>query len=110
MRATIYGLEAGAVDLLITNDETYQLGGAAEAPDTCTAVGEKYAPPTRQWLGNGAVCDGQAAIATKDVQWWKTKVPDGRTNWQWYAADTRCHGASCWRTPRPIHRCSATTA
>ena len=89
MRATVYGLESGAVDLLITEGETYQLGGPAEAPDSCVSLGHKYSPPARQWLGNGAVCDGEAAIANKNVQWWKTPTPDGRTNWQWYAADTR---------------------
>ena len=89
MRATVYGLESGAIDLLITEDETYQLGGPAEAPDSCIALGRKYRPAARQWLGNGAVCDGEAAIANKKVQWWKTPSPDGRTNWQWYAADTR---------------------
>src|SRR5581483_9747141 len=89
LRATIYGLETGAVDLLITESETYQLTGAHDAPDSCIALGRKYAPPARQWLGNGAVCDGEAAIAGKKVQWWKMPSADGRTNWQWYAADTR---------------------
>lgn len=89
MRATVYGLESGAVDLLITEGETYQLGGPVEAPDSCVSLGHKYSPPARQWLGNDAVCDGEAAIANKSVQWWKTPTPDGRTNWQWYAADTR---------------------
>ena len=94
MRATIYGLETGAVDLLITEDETYRLTGAPEAPDSCTALGHKYAPPPRQWLGSGAVCEGEAAIGKKKVQWWKTPSADGRTNWQWYAAETRLP----WRT------------
>ena len=89
MRATVYGLESGAVDLLITEGETYQLGGPVEAPDSCVSLGHIYSPPARQWLGNGAVCDGEAAIANKSVQWWKTPTPDGRTNWQWYATDTR---------------------
>src|SRR6185312_13004940 len=82
MRATVYGAESGAVDLLITPAETYQLGGPAEAPDSCVSLGHIYSPPARQWLGNGAVCDGEAAIANKSVQWWKTPTPDGRTNWQ----------------------------
>jgi len=100
MRATIQGLEYGAVDLLITDDQTYLLGGPADAP-TCTAVGRKYAPPARQWLSGSAVCDGEAAIATKNVQWWKTASPDGRTNWQWYTADTRLPWRVMMADPSP---------
>jgi hypothetical protein len=37
MRATVYGLESGAVDLLITADETYVLHGPAQAPTGCLA-------------------------------------------------------------------------
>src|ERR1700688_2390675 len=46
MRARIYGLESGAVDLLITNTETYQLSGPPNSPEACIAVGRKYTPPT----------------------------------------------------------------
>lgn len=89
LRATLYGLEAGAVDLLITENETYQLSGPPENPDSCTALGRKYAPPARQWLKSGAACDGEAAIASKKVEWWKSAAAEGRTDWQWYASDTR---------------------
>jgi hypothetical protein len=89
MRATLYGLESGAVDLLITDRETYQLSGPHDAPDACIAVGRKYAPPTARWLPGEAVCDGEAPLSITQVQWWKTSATDGRTKWQWYRADTR---------------------
>jgi hypothetical protein len=98
MRATLVGLEYGAVDLLITANETYQLGGPHDAPDTCTALGHKYVPPTRQWLPSAATCDGEAALAGKKVEWWKTATADGRTNWQWYASDTRLPWRLVWGT------------
>jgi hypothetical protein len=88
MRATIYGVESGVADLLITNTETYQLVGPRDSPDACIALGRKYRPPTTHWLSGGAVCDGVAPIAAKPVQWWKTPAPDGRTRWQWYRTDT----------------------
>jgi len=94
MRATIYGLESGAIDLLITDTETYQLNGSQESPDNCTALGHIYIPPTKQWLAKEPVCDGEAPIATKKVQWWKTADADGRAQWQWYTVDTRLP----WRT------------
>jgi hypothetical protein len=88
MRATIYGAESGAVDLLITSTETYQLSGPHDAPDACVALGKKYSPPTTRWLSD-AVCDGEGPIASTQVQWWKMQGSEGRTQWQWYKAGTR---------------------
>ena len=89
MRARLYGLESGAVDLLITNTETYQLSGPPNSPEACIAVGRKYMPPTASWLSSEAVCDGEAPLVKTRVQWWKTSAVDGRTKWQWYKTDTR---------------------
>src|SRR5690349_11096556 len=52
MRATVYGAESGAVDLLITPAETYQLSGPPDTPDACIALGKKYSPPTTRWLSD----------------------------------------------------------
>ncbi len=98
MRATLVGLEYGAVDLLITDNETYQLGGPPDAPNRCTALGRKYALPERQWLPSTATCDGEATIAGKKVEWWKSATADGRTNWQWYRSDTRLPWRLIWGT------------
>ncbi len=89
MRATLYGLEAGAVDLLITDKETYRLDGPHDAPNACTALGPKYNPPPDSWLSPKSVCDGEASVGTKNTQWWKTAGPDGRAVWQWYRTDNR---------------------
>jgi len=89
LRATLYGLESGAIDLLITDKETYQLTGPRESPDACIALGRKYRPPPRQWLSSKAVCEGEAAVGPKKVQWWKVPTDEGRTKRQWYATDTR---------------------
>jgi len=89
MRATLYGLESGAVDLLITAKQTYRLTGPQDSPDACIALGRKYRPPTEAWLADQAVCNGEASVGTKRVQWWKTAAADGRAKWQWYATDTR---------------------
>jgi hypothetical protein len=97
MRATLYGLESGAVDLLITDKETYQLSGPHDSPDACIALGQKYTAPTARWLSGNAVCDGEAPLSTTPVQWWKTSAADGRTRWQWYKTDTRLP----WRTMFP---------
>jgi len=94
MRATLNGMESGAVDLLITDKETYQLLGPRDAPDACIALGKKYTLPGRGWLNNEAVCDGEAPLWKTDVQWWKTPAPEGHTNWQWYKIGTGLP----WRT------------
>ncbi len=94
MRATVYGMESGAVDLLITDQQTYQLGGPHDSPDSCTALGRQYSPPPRRWLADKPVCDGEAPVGPRTVQWWKTADPDGRAEWQWYTTDTRLP----WRT------------
>jgi hypothetical protein len=89
MRATLVGMESGAVDLLITDKETYQLSGPADAPASCVALGRKYTPPATRWLPEKAVCDGEGPLWKTRVEWWKSAAPDGRANWQWYRADTR---------------------
>ena len=89
MRATVYGLESGSVDLLITDTETYRLSGPSNSPNDCVAVGQKYRPPTANWLPREAVCDGEAPLMKTRVQWWKTPDPDGRSKWQWYKSDDR---------------------
>ena len=89
MRATLYGLESGTVDLLITDKETYRLEGPHDAPNACTALGHKYNPPGDSWLSPKSACDGKAPVGTKNTQWWKTAGPDGRAVWQWYRTDNR---------------------
>lgn len=89
LRATIYGLESGSVDLLITGRQTYRLTGPRDAPTGCTALGRLYRPPSRHWLSSGAVCDGEAPVGPKQTQWWKMRTPEGRSKRQWYASDTR---------------------
>lgn len=89
MRATVYGVESGAVDLLITERETYRLSGRYKAPDGCTALGSKYGLPSDRWLTSDAVCTGEAPVLARQLQWWKTAAPDGRAKWHWYRTDTR---------------------
>lgn len=89
MRATVVGLESGAVDLLITDKETYRLTGPHDAPTGCTALGQLYRTPERQWLSPDAVCDGEAPVGPKQTQWWKMRTPEGRSRRQWYATDSR---------------------
>lgn len=89
MRATLYGLESGAIDLLITDKETYRLEGPHDAPNACTALGHKYTVPADSWLSPKSACDGEAPVGTKQTQWWKTAGPDGRATWQWYRTDNR---------------------
>jgi hypothetical protein len=89
MRVSIYGLESGAVDLLITDTDTYQLSGPHRAPTVCKSLGRKFSLPARQWLSQKSMCVGEAPLGATGVQWWKSPAADGRTIWHWFKADTR---------------------
>lgn len=89
MRATVYGLESGAVDLLITETETYELSAPHGSPETCTALGRKFSLPSNRWLSNDAVCVGETPLGKIPMQWWKTAASDGRNKWHLYKTDNR---------------------
>lgn len=89
MRATVYGLESGAIDLLITEGQTYRLAGPYDAPTHCTSVGRGLRLPTRQWLSDQAVCIGEMRLATQDVQWWKAPGADTQASYHWFKRATR---------------------
>jgi hypothetical protein len=101
MRATVYGLESDAVDLLVTTTETYQINGPPNSPDSCTALGHKYDPPGVQWVASEAKCDGEGPVGTRTVSWWKWAAPDGRAQRQWYATDTGLPWRVMYPSPSP---------
>ena len=86
MRATVYGLETGAVDLLITEKETYVLIGPHGSPSQCTSLGQKLRLPAEQWLTGDAVCVGESPLGDHAVQWWHTTGFDPAR--YWIAKDT----------------------
>jgi hypothetical protein len=92
MRATVYGLESGAVDLLITDNDTYVLSGPHAAPTHCASMGPKLRPPSPQWLASESVCVGEAPLGSQAVQWWqKGGFEPAR---YWISSETRLP----WRT------------
>jgi hypothetical protein len=96
MRATVYGLESGAVDLLITQQATYVLHGPQSAPTSCSSLGPRLRPPSPQWLADDSVCLGQSPVATHDVQWWKKSGFDAAR--YWVSTDTRLPWRSLFLT------------
>jgi hypothetical protein len=100
LRASVYGLESGAVDLLITAENTYRLTGPHRAPTGCRSLGKKFSLPAGKWLSEKSVCVGEAPISAAPAQWWKTPLADGRTDWRWYRKSTRMP----WRMllPAPV--------
>jgi hypothetical protein len=96
LRATVYGLESGAVDLLITQQDTYVLHGPHGAPTSCTSLGPRLRPPSPQWLAKDSVCLGQSPVATHAVQWWKKSGFDAAR--YWVSTDTRLPWRSLFLT------------
>ena len=87
MRATVYGLKAGAVDLLITDNNTYVLAGPHDSPRQCISLGPRLRVPAAQWLPADAVCTGEASLDNHSVQWWHTSGFDPAR--YWITKDTR---------------------
>ena len=81
MRATVYGLKSGAVDLLITESNTYVLAGPHRSPEQCTSLGPRLRVPAAQWLTADAVCSGETPIDNHPVQWWHTSGFDQARYW-----------------------------
>jgi hypothetical protein len=98
MRATVTGLESGAIDLLITDDDTYRLSGSRQLPTACTSLGRVFRPPTRQWLTAQAQCVGRAPLAATPLEWWSMPSENSTSSWYWYRSDTRLP----WRTMRIV--------
>jgi hypothetical protein len=81
MRATIYGLKSGSVDLLLTDADTYVLIGPHHAPTQCISLGPRLRIPAAQWLAPDAVCVGESPVAGQAVQWWHTTGFDPARHW-----------------------------
>jgi hypothetical protein len=99
MRATIYGLESGTADLLITETETYQLSGPHHAPTGCSALGRQLAPPARRWLSAQAQCAGQAPVGGTEVEWWRMPSENSGATWFWHRSGSRLPWRSLITTP-----------
>ncbi|MFY9836328.1 MAG: hypothetical protein WAK55_07615, partial [Xanthobacteraceae bacterium] len=81
MRATVYGLQSGAVDLLITDNDTYVIHGPHHSPTDCTSLGPRLGPPSPQWLSEKSVCVGESPVASRPVQWWQKIGTDVARHW-----------------------------
>jgi hypothetical protein len=99
MRATVYGLESGAVDLLITNGDSYRLEGPHRAPTACTSLGRRWRVPPAHWLSDKAVCIGRKKLAARVVRWWKTPGRDQQATHHWFTASTRLPWRSLFLRP-----------
>jgi hypothetical protein len=80
-RASVYGLESGAADLLITQKTTYLLLGPHRTPTRCLSLGPRLRVPSAQWLESDAVCVGEAPLAGQAVQWWQKSGFDVARYW-----------------------------
>lgn len=89
MRATVYGIESGAVDLLITDTDSYLLSGPHDSPTACRSLGQKWSPPSVHWLSKRAVCIGRTRLSQRPVELWKTPGVEDQATWHWFTTGTR---------------------
>ena len=99
MRASLYGLEKSAVDLLITETDTYQLIGPHDAPTACVSLGQVFRPPFARWLADDSVCAGESRLNATTVQWWKRPAGDTRANWLWLDRSSRLPWRAVFTSP-----------
>jgi hypothetical protein len=81
LRARVYGLESGAVDLLITNKGSYLIDTTAGSSARCTSLGAELRPPSAQWLTSLSVCVGESPLGAHAVQWWQKPGFDPTRYW-----------------------------
>src|SRR5262249_14407728 len=101
MRATIYGLESGALDLLVTDTNTYQLVGPHAAPTGCANLGRVFSSPSARWLSPKAVCVGESQFGKTTAEWWKTPGIGPRANWLWFNKATRLPSRAVFTATSP---------
>jgi hypothetical protein len=96
MRASVSGTESGMIDLLITNENTYELTGPRQFPTACVSSRSAFNPPSRQWLSSEAQCVGKAPVMSNLMEWWTMPSAESAATWYWYRDNTRIP----WRTMR----------
>ena len=95
-RATLYGAEEGAVDLLITDRGTFRLESKDRKVKRGIPIVANWHVPSADWLGPEAKCLGEANLLEEKVEWWKRPVkiqaatpsvnPEiVSTTWFWYS-------------------------
>ncbi len=107
MRVRLYGLKAGALDLLVKGRETYLLSQGGTPPPACQDLGDTgWRVLPRDLLGHHARCEGSAPVGGLALQWWKTpSASRASANWIWYkAAD---HSPFRFMVTQPDDRLSA---
>ncbi|HSG38350.1 MAG TPA: hypothetical protein VLE27_01835 [Thermoanaerobaculia bacterium] len=97
-----YGMD---FDFLTTTDgKLYLLEGDGDMPTSCTLLtnSSPYTVPGRAWLGESAVCVGQAPILEREQQWWKNPSGDVGANWFWYNTSNNLPFRSMYYADAPV--------
>jgi hypothetical protein len=92
LRVSVTGTDSGAIDLLITPEQTYQLSGPREAPNACATLGRLFNLPGERWLSSQARCVGRGPIGSTQLEWWKMPSnadAEPSATWFWYRTGSR---------------------
>jgi hypothetical protein len=90
-RVRLFGVKAGAVDLLVAGTKTYALSTAKAGETVCRDLGDSgWRPLPRDLLASEARCAGSAPLGTVSVDWWQMPVtPHPAAAWAWFSASDR---------------------
>jgi len=86
MRASLYGLKRGTLDLFVQGDHTYALTSRGPQIVGCENLGDTgWRPFPQDWLKPQSQCAGSGPLAETAVDWWKTPIePRPSSYWIWY--------------------------
>jgi hypothetical protein len=86
MRARLYGLKRGTLDLLVQGNSTYALTSRGSQIVGCEHLGDTgWRPLPENWLSVESQCAGSGPLAETSVDWWKTPIePKPSSYWIWY--------------------------
>ena len=86
MRASLYGLKRGTLDLFVQGNNTYALVSRGSQIVGCEHLGDTgWRSLPQDWLNTESQCAGSGPVAETTVDWWKTPIePKPSSYWIWY--------------------------
>jgi len=86
MRASLYGLKRGTLDLFVQGNNTFALVSRGSKIVGCEHLGDTgWRSLPQDWLNTESQCAGSGPLAETTVDWWKTPIePKPSTYWIWY--------------------------
>jgi hypothetical protein len=86
LRATLYGLKRGTLDLFIQDNVTHRLTSRGAGVVACESLGDTgWRALPQDWLNTQSQCAGSGPLADTAVDWWKSPIAPQPSSYRiWY--------------------------